>query len=111
MQIRNIFLGFLLGMVVMGAFLGGALYGKKNFTGIGSNLVGSVLETKKIENEESVVTQVVEKSTPSVVTVSISKTSQAQNPMDLFGFDFLVFLITNPKDSNRRLNKILVAAL
>lgn len=105
MQIRNIFLGFLLGMVVMGAFLGGALYGKKGLAGVGSNVTGGVSETKKIENEESVVTRVVEKSTPSVVTVSISKTSQAQNPMDLFGFGFFGIPYNQPQRQQQKIEQ------
>lgn len=103
---RNIFLGFLLGLVAMGSFLGGVLYGKKGLLGISTaNVNNGILETRKLEKEESVVTNVVEKSTPSVVTVSISKSSQVQNPLDLFGFGFFGMPYNQPKKQTQKVEQ------
>lgn len=103
---RNIFLGFLLGLVVMGSFLGGALYGKKGLLGFSTgNINSGILETRKLEKEESVITNVVEKSTPSVVTVSISKSSQVQNPLDLFGFGFFGMPYNQPKKQMQKVEQ------
>ena len=71
-------LGLLLGVVVAIAFLGGRLTERKE----------TVVQSgkKEIVDEESVVTKVVEEATPSVVTVSISKTTILNaNPFDIFG--------------------------
>lgn len=77
---RNIFLGFLLGVVAVGSFFTGARYGSRALPASVTNT-----ETKTILNEESTVTKVVESATPSVVTVSISKTKSVIDPLDYFG--------------------------
>ncbi|MBP9818180.1 trypsin-like peptidase domain-containing protein [Candidatus Shapirobacteria bacterium] len=80
--LRNIFVGMLMGIILTGAVVGGAVFEKL----VGIKLVDKVLGkleknntlisgTKEIVDEETVVTKVVEKATPSVVTVSISKTN------------------------------------
>lgn len=71
-----------MGIILTGAVVGGAVFEKL----VGIKLVDKVLGkleknntlisgTKEIVDEETVVTKVVEKATPSVVTVSISKTN------------------------------------
>ncbi len=78
---KNIFLGFLLGIVAVGSFFTGTRYGTKVLP------VTSITntETRTVVNEESIVTKVVETSTPSVVTVSISKTRAVIDPLEYFG--------------------------
>lgn len=74
--LRGIFIGLLLSGAV---FVAGVIYGRG-----GKIEIGQV--SKEVVNEESVVTKVVEKATPSVVTVSISKVNIINN--NPFGFDF-----------------------
>jgi serine protease Do len=78
--LKTFLLGLGMGILVMGAYFTGTLSKK---------IVTTTTETKKeVVDEESVVTKVVEQATPSVVTVSISKTSVINSPffgMDMFG--------------------------
>jgi len=71
---KNILLSLLL--VVAGVMIGGTFFGKV-----------SVKETTHFEiiDEESVVTKVVEQATPSVVTISISKTTVSLSDLFYFG--------------------------
>lgn len=99
---KNFFLGVIVGVLLLGSVVFGAVLDRT--TGIKfldrflpKNTTGSVGQVKtEIIDEESVVTKVVEGATPSVVTVSISKTSVVnQNPFGdmfggLFGFDFQI---------------------
>ncbi len=78
--IKTLLLGFGVGVVVMGAFTVGRWSVGKNFN---EGVTNSKLE---VVDEESMVTKVVEKATPSVVTVSISKTQTIYDPLSfLFG--------------------------
>lgn len=72
--------GILIGLVLAVGLAGGGFYYGRNGTILQKN------NTKEIVDEESVVTKVVEKATPSVVTVSISKVNVVNNnPFDFFG--------------------------
>jgi serine protease Do len=93
--VKQLLIGIGLGMVMMGAMLSGAwldrMGGMKIWDKVlknKSNQSGVITENKReIVNEETVVTRVVEQATPSVVTVSMSKTSLSR--INLFpGFDF-----------------------
>lgn len=81
---KKFLLGLGLGIVIMGSFVSGAWwdrYAKK-----GTNNLAISESKREIVNEESVVTKVVEEATPSVVTVSISKTRiLSADPFDFFG--------------------------
>ncbi len=91
---RSFVIGVLVGIAAMGTFFGGALaerfwglpvvdniLSKINTTSASTGLV----ESRRVVQEESVVTDVVEKTAPSVVTVSISKTRTLRDPTDFFG--------------------------
>lgn len=85
--IKSFMGGLVLGGVLVAGIAGGILVDRKILI---KNSGGTVEVrsggTREIVDEESVVTRVVEQATPSVVTVSISKTQQIlSNP---FGFDF-----------------------
>jgi len=92
---KTLFLGFLLGLVMCGGVVLGAVVDRvKGFDFLDKLVTRKaggttvVAGKKEIIDEESVVTGVVEKATPSVVTVSISKTKVLSDPfsgMDFFG--------------------------
>ncbi|MFZ2153078.1 MAG: trypsin-like peptidase domain-containing protein [Microgenomates group bacterium] len=96
--LKTIFIGMVLGAMLMGAGgvvtykLLGKIENKLNVVSGGS---------KEIVDEESVVTKVVEKATPSVVTVTISKTNVISGNMfpgwDIFG-DFFGGNQINPEE-------------
>ena len=92
--LRNIFIGMILGALLMG--VGGVLTYK--FIGKVEDKLDVVKGAKEVVDEESVVTKVVEKATPSVVTVSISKTNIGGGNMfpgwDIFGDFFGVRIIS-----------------
>jgi len=92
--LKTFFMGVLIGLLVMGAYFTGAK------TKVGTNNSGNVAKTE-IVDEESVVTKVVEKATPSVVTVSISKTTTTDpfSNFDFFG-DFFNVPRTQPQTQN-----------
>jgi serine protease Do len=83
-----IFIGVVIGAGLMGG--GGWLTYKA------LDRVGRVEKTLEVSNEESVVTRVVEKATPSVVTVSISKINKVFDPFA--GFDFFGGFGTAPTE-------------
>lgn len=81
-SLKTFFLGIGVGLVMMGSFVGGALTDRISGWKRNGEVV-TVENKKEIIDEESVVTRVVEQATPSVVTVSISKTVKTGN--NLFG--------------------------
>ena len=87
--IKTLLLGIGIGLVIMGSFtVGRWSIDKEN---------GILVNNKKeVVDEESVVTKVVEKATPSVVTVSIVKKERINNLLP-FGFDIFgdIFNIPN----------------
>lgn len=90
-KLKTFFGGFLLGLLIMGSMVSGAF-----FYGIWLNKHGGeegvlVPKTREIVNEESVITRVVEKVTPSVVTVSMSKIKIVNDPFANFDFFFDFF--------------------
>lgn len=95
---KKFLLGLGLGIVLMGSFIGGALADRVNglkildkFLKKGADNLAVIEGKKEIVDEESVVTRAVEEATPSVVTVSISKTRiLSADPFDFFG-DFFGF--------------------
>ncbi len=87
-------IGLGVGVLLMGGFVGGAVVDRaKGLSFIDkliprSNVVENSNGSLQVVNEENVVTNVVEKVTPSVVTVSISKTQvQYSSPFGLDIFD------------------------
>ncbi|MFA6250988.1 MAG: trypsin-like peptidase domain-containing protein [Candidatus Shapirobacteria bacterium] len=104
--------GVVLGLTLMGSFISGAVVDRVQGLGILDKVVtkkeaGSapaVLGQRQVVDEESVVTKVVEKATPSVVTVSISKIKVLNsNP---YGYDIFgnFFGIPNPRGQAREQN-------
>ncbi|MFA5895222.1 MAG: trypsin-like peptidase domain-containing protein [Candidatus Shapirobacteria bacterium] len=95
--LKTFLFGLGIGAVVVGAFFMGGVASRLGWMG-GSSLSGkqnsTVNQTREIVDEESVVTKVVEKATPSVVTVSISKTNLIGSNLppgwDIFGEFFNV---------------------
>lgn len=95
---KKFFVGFAIGVLVVVSAVGGALadrlYNLPFISKFVSGRVGSpekILE-QKVLNEESVVVDIAEKSSPSVVTVSITAERQAaqpffNDPFGLFGFN------------------------
>jgi len=94
--LRTFLFGLGIGTIVVGAFFTGGLANRMGWIGgdKGKNSSGLFKQTKEVVDEESVVTKVVEKSTPSVVTVSISKTNMVGRNLppgwDIFGEFFNV---------------------
>jgi len=87
--------GFLTGVILIGLVLGGAVYDRiYGIKPLDSLLARSGVKERVLErnvvNEESVVTEVVDKYGPSVVTIGIKKTEKITNPFegfwDPFGF-------------------------
>jgi serine protease Do len=98
---RTFLLGLAVGMVAVGAFFSGGFAYQRGWLKL-ENKKGEVVtanQVKEIVDEESVVTKVVEKATPSVVTVSISKVNLVGGNMmpgwDIFG-DFFNVPRTKP---------------
>jgi len=95
--LKTFLLGLGIGAVVVGAFFMGGVAARLGWMG-GLSLSGkqnsAINQTREIVDEESVVTKVVEKATPSVVTVSISKTNLIGSNLppgwDIFGEFFNV---------------------
>lgn len=91
-NLKIFLLGIIFGVVVLGVFLGGAVAGNMDKVGIAKQIADSLgysgtTVKREVLDEESVVTRVVERATPSVVTVSISKT-QVISTDPFYGFDF-----------------------
>ncbi len=95
-MVKTFLLGLGVGLVVVGSLVTGAWWDRISGFGFLDKLVlrGEVIEgedgkkvrvTREIVDEESMVIDVVEKSTPGVVTVSISKVQVLRDPF--FGFD------------------------
>jgi len=85
-KLKTFFVGLLVGLLIMGSMAGGAF-----FYGVWLNRQGGeegvlVPRTREIVTEESVITRVVEKVTPGVVTISMSKIQVVNDPFA--GFDF-----------------------
>jgi len=90
---RILLIGIGIGIVLMGAFSVGRWSVKKDGTS------SQIEKSQTILDEESVVTKVVEEATPSVVTVSISKTQIINSfpfDLDIFG-DFFNIPKQNPE--------------
>lgn len=89
--IKTLLLGIGIGLVIMGSFtVGRWSIDKEN---------GILVNNKKeVVDEESVVTKVVEKATPSVVTVSIVKKERINNLLP-FGFDIFGDIFNIPNQS------------
>jgi len=83
-NVRFFLIGLLIGVFLVGAAVSGAVVDRKLFGRNGASTTPLKVD-REVINEESVVTKVVEQSTPSVVTVSISK---KVTPNPLQGFDF-----------------------
>jgi serine protease Do len=95
---KSFLIGLAVGIFLMGAMLSGAVFDRISGFGFlnswlpkGSSTESGYLVDKQILNEENVVIGVVEKVTPGVVTVSISKTQlvpdlSSFDPFGLFGF-------------------------
>lgn len=91
-NLRNIVLGVLIGVALSASVLGGAVLDRLVGIGLVDKLMDSRQEkngsvfggVREVVNEESVVTRVVETATPSVVTVSISKTNVLTDPFSSF---------------------------
>lgn len=99
---KKFLLGLGLGIVIMGSFVSGAWWDR--YSKKGTNNIAISEGKKEIVDEESVVTRVVEEATPSVVTVSISKTRiLSADPFDFFG-DFFGF--GNPQRGETKEQKI-----
>jgi len=88
---RTLLIGVSIGIVLMGSFSMGRWSVKRDGSG------GQIQQNQTILDEESVVTKVVEAATPSVVTVSISKT-QVINSFP-FGFDIFGDFFNIPKQN------------
>ncbi|MFH1601607.1 MAG: trypsin-like peptidase domain-containing protein [Candidatus Shapirobacteria bacterium] len=92
-KIRYLAVGTAFGFFLMGAFLGGAVADRLVGISLLDHLLsadlnsGALTASRTIIDEESVVTRAVEQAAPSVITVSISKTTLT-NPdfSDLFSF-------------------------
>lgn len=80
---KGIVVYIVLGMVIGGGLMGLGGWLTKTLANNGSSVLERVVQ---VSSEESVVTKVVEKATPSVVTVSISKVNKVFDPFA--GFDF-----------------------
>ena len=92
-NIRILLIGIGIGIVLMGAFSVGRWSVKKDGSG------AQIENNQTILDEETVVTKVVEEATPSVVTVSISKTQVINSlpfNIDMFG-DFFNIPKQNPE--------------
>ena len=100
-NIKPFITGLLLGVVIVGAILGGIFWERTK------NKVdnGVIIGKKEIIDEETVVTRVVEQVTPSVVTVSISKT-QVINFDPFWGLDFFNEFFGQPRRDQAQTKKI-----
>ncbi|MCL5090822.1 MAG: trypsin-like peptidase domain-containing protein [Patescibacteria group bacterium] len=94
-KFQQFIIGFLAGIFLFAVFLSGALsdriYGLRFLDKfLSKNPLETTIAERKVVNEESVVTNVVDKFGPSVVTVGIKKTQQVVDPFqgffDPFGF-------------------------
>ncbi len=97
--IKTLFLGIGIGLVLMGSFTVGRWSTNKENGVLVSN-------KREVVDEESVVTAVVEKATPSVVTVSIVKKERINNLLP-FGFDIFgdIFNIPNQNLETREIEQ------
>lgn len=94
MKFKKFIIGLALGIVIIASILGGAIseriFGYKILDRFWSpakqSALGPSITQQKILNEESVVIDVAERVSPSVVTVGITK---SQKQLDLFGYVFL----------------------
>ncbi len=112
-QVKTFLLGIGVGVIILGSFLTGGAMEKLGEIKFLDKILdkpqnsGLIVDGKReVIDEESVVTKVVEKSTPSVVTVSISKTNVISNNMfpgfDIFG-DF--FNIPKQKPETQKIEQ------
>ena len=111
--IKTFLVGVGVGIITLGSFLTGGAVEKLGGVKFLDRLInksssnGLVIDSKReVVDEESVVTKVVEKVTPGVVTVSISKTRVIGN--DLFqGFDFFgdFFNFPNQKPETQKIEQ------
>jgi serine protease Do len=103
--IKTFLLGLMAGIVIMGSLVAGAFLDRISGFKFLDKLVlrnngTAVIAPKQMVEEESAVTSVVETATPSVVTVSISKTSVvSQNPF--FGFDLFGGIFSQPEQKTQ----------
>jgi serine protease Do len=98
--VRMFLLGFVVGIVIMGSIGVGVFLEKSRI-----KIDDSSKLTREFVNEESVVTKVVQEATPSVVTVSISKTQVVTyNPF--FGNDFFSQFFGIPSQNQQETKKI-----
>jgi len=92
LPIKRFFIGAAIGLVILGSILGGAisdrLFGYKILDRFFPSAGQLPLLQQRILSEESVVTGVVEKVSPSVVTVRASKEQAVLNPIEIGPFGF-----------------------
>jgi serine protease Do len=92
LPIRKLFLGLALALVILGSILGGAisdrLFGYKILDRFFPSVGQLPLLQQRILSEESVVTSVVEKVSPSVVTVRATKEQSVFSPIEIGPFGF-----------------------
>jgi len=99
---RYLLIGTALGFFLMGAFLSGAIIDRLiglsfvDYLADSSTRGGSSVLKQRVVEEESIVSQVVEQTAPSVVTVSISKTTLVGS--DLFSFGPFGFFNAEPQE-------------
>lgn len=104
-NIKIFLIGTIFGVMVLGIFLSGAVAGNMDKVGIAKQIASSLgysgtTMKREVLDEESVVTRVVEKATPSVVTVSISKTRIISTD-PFYGFDFFGGFFNIPRGETR----------
>ncbi|MBM3209268.1 trypsin-like serine protease [Candidatus Shapirobacteria bacterium] len=112
-RLKRFLMGTSLGLIVLVSVLGGAISDRAfgfrvldKFFPKQAVLPGERIVEKQILTEESVVTDVVEKVGPSVVTVSIKKTQTILNPFEDFWDPFGFFGFRQPQQPQQREQKI-----
>jgi len=108
-NILRFFSGVIVGILIITFALGGAVYDRKFGISFLDNYFfktnsGGVVE-RKVLNEESVVTEVVQKFGPSVITVGIKKTQQVFNPFDNFFDPFGIFNIPRQQPQTQKIEQ------
>lgn len=109
-KVKKLLIGVSLGVVVLVSVLGGALsdriFGYRildSFIPLREQTAASVqLENQRILNEESIVVDVVEQVSPSVVTIGISKT---QRSLDFSGFEGFPFFFGLPQGEEKEIEQ------
>ncbi len=102
MKLRLFFIGFAAGIVVLFAFLSGGLaerYFRLRFLDrwLPPPKGTPKIVQRQIVDEESVITKVVARAAPAVVTVSLSKTELTLNGLDFSPFDPFSFFRVHPE--------------